>query len=268
MRTKVKICFIDSTRCIVRVTGFDGELSLGSSLGEAASAEQAEDSARQRLIERIKGYEQSHETKTRETESKNQPEKKEASRLTAQELSKKRNLSERNPQTTHQIQEKEATKANQETNEAPTDPEDWSEELTAIDMQLKRIGWNRDKEQIFLERAYGHGSRHKLTKYSDIVSFLSQLTKFEKGVNADIAPIPHKGVNADIAPIPHKRGNLILEGDTIIQKLGWKKEDAKEFLQKKFDETSRQKLSDEQLIKFNQLIKNQLNQPMQRDKLS
>ena len=256
MRTKVKICFIDSTRCIVRVTGFDGELSLGSSLGEAASAEQAEDSARQRLIERIKGYEQSHETKTRETESKNQPEKKEASRLTAQELSKKRNLSERNAQTTHQIQEKEATKANQETNEAPTDPEDWSEELTAIDIQLKRIGWNRDKEQIFLERAYGHGSRHKLTKYSDIVSFLSQLTKFEKGVNADIAPIPHK------------RGDLILEGDTIIQKLGWKKEDAKEFLQKKFDETSRQKLSDEQLIKFNQLIKNQLNQPMQRDKLS
>ena len=157
------------------------------------------------------------------------------------------------------IQEKEATKANQETNEAPTDPEDWSEELTAIDIQLKRIGWNRDKEQIFLERAYGHGSRHKLTKYSDIVSFLSQLTKFEKGVNADIAPIPHK------------RGDLILEGDTIIQKLGWKKEDAKEFLQKKFDETSRQKLSDEQLIKFNQLIKNQLNQlnqPMQRDKIS
>ena len=256
MRTKVKICFIDSTRCIVRVTGFDGELSLGSCLGEAASAEQAEDSARQRLIERIKGYEQSHETKTRETESKNQPEKKEASRLTAQELSKKRNLSERNAQTTHQIQEKEATKANQETNEAPTDPEDWSEELTAIDIQLKRIGWNRDKEQIFLERAYGHGSRHKLTKYSDIVSFLSQLTKLEKGVNADIAPIPHK------------RGDLILEGDTIIQKLGWKKEDAKEFLQKKFDETSRQKLSDEQLIKFNQLIKNQLNQPMQRDKLS
>ena len=255
MRTKVKICFIDSTRCIVRVTGFDGELSLGSCLGEAASAEQAEDSARQRLIERIKGYEQSHETKTRETESKNQPEKKEASRLTAQELSKKRNLSERNAQTTHQIQEKEATKANQETNEAPTDPEDWSEELTAIDIQLKRIGWNRDKEQIFLERAYGHGSRHKLTKYSDIVSFLSQLTKFEKGVNADIAPIPHK------------RGDLILEGDTIIQKLGWKKEDAKEFLQKNFDETSRQKLSDEQLIKFNQLIKNQLNQPMQRDKL-
>ena len=256
MRTKVKICFIDSTRCIVRVTGFDGELSLGSCLGEAASAEQAEDSARQRLIERIKGYEQSHETKTRETKSMNQPEKKEASRLTAQELSKKRNLSERNAQTTHQIQEKEATKANQETNEAPTDPEDWSEELTAIDIQLKRIGWNRDKEQIFLERAYGHGSRHKLTKYSDIVSFLSQLTKFEKGVNADIAPIPHK------------RGDLILEGDTIIQKLGWKKEDAKEFLQKKFDETSRQKLSDEQLIKFNQLIKNQLNQPMQRDKLS
>ena len=52
MKTKVEICHIDSNRCVVRVSGFDGERDLGSSLGEAADAEEAEDRARQRLEER------------------------------------------------------------------------------------------------------------------------------------------------------------------------------------------------------------------------
>jgi hypothetical protein len=45
MKTKVEICHIDSNRCVVRVSGFDGERDLGSSLGEAADAEEAEDRA-------------------------------------------------------------------------------------------------------------------------------------------------------------------------------------------------------------------------------
>ena len=49
MKTKVEICHIDSERCVVRVSGIEGEQDLGSSLGEAADAEQAEDRARERL---------------------------------------------------------------------------------------------------------------------------------------------------------------------------------------------------------------------------
>ena len=56
MKTKVEICHIDTNRCVVRVSGFDGERDLGSALGEGADAEEAEDRARQRLEERnLKG---------------------------------------------------------------------------------------------------------------------------------------------------------------------------------------------------------------------
>ena len=53
MKTKVEICHIDSNRCVVRVSGIEGDQVLGSSLGEAADAEQAEDRARERLMERV-----------------------------------------------------------------------------------------------------------------------------------------------------------------------------------------------------------------------
>ena len=53
MKTKVEICHIDSNRCVVRVSGIEGDQILGSSLGEAADAEQAEDRARERLMERV-----------------------------------------------------------------------------------------------------------------------------------------------------------------------------------------------------------------------
>ena len=46
MKTKVEICHIDSNRCVVRVSGIEGEQDLGSSLGEADDAEQAEDGIR------------------------------------------------------------------------------------------------------------------------------------------------------------------------------------------------------------------------------
>ena len=52
MKTKVEICHIDSNRCVVRVSGFDGERDLGSAIGEAINAEEAEDRARLRLEQR------------------------------------------------------------------------------------------------------------------------------------------------------------------------------------------------------------------------
>ena len=52
MNTKVEICHIDSNRCVVRVSCVEGELDLGSAVGEAADAEHAEDRARERLMER------------------------------------------------------------------------------------------------------------------------------------------------------------------------------------------------------------------------
>ncbi len=69
--------------------------------------------------------------------------------------------------------------------ESPTDPDDWSEELTAIDFELKRIGWTREQERQYLERAFGHGSRHRLTRYADLVAFLRQLRQIQPGDTPD-----------------------------------------------------------------------------------
>ncbi|MFM7515021.1 MAG: hypothetical protein ACKO3F_17015, partial [Cyanobium sp.] len=45
--------------------------------------------------------------------------------------------------------------------EPAADPEDWSAELARIDLALKRIGWQRDQEGLYLERAFGHPSRSR-----------------------------------------------------------------------------------------------------------
>ena len=99
---------------------------------------------------------------------------------------------------------------------------------------------------MYLERAYGHGSRHKLTRYSDLVSYLNKLKSFEVGAEASAVQTPLR------------RGDLITQGDEILTTLKWDQERAKSFLQSKLGATSRQQLSDEQLFEFNMFLEEQL----------
>ena len=259
MKTKVEICHIDSDRCVVRVSGIEGEQDLGSSLGEAADAEQAEDRARERLIQRLlkakapterKNLVESH-VKIQEQEEAKPPKeqhleaKNEQSRSEPSRLSPSQDQTSKSKAVSGQIGEpiKEQIP---EPSEAPIDPDDWSEELIAIDLQLKRIGWTREHEHMYLERAYGHGSRHKLTRYSDLVSYLNKLKSFDVGDEAGAVQTPLR------------RGDLITQGDEILTTLKWDQERAKSFLQSKSGATSRQQLSDEQLFEFNMFLEEQL----------
>ena len=172
----------------MRVSCFEGEQELGSSLGEAADAEQAEDRARERLMDRLLKAEASPAQKPPAERPIKRQEMVDAKQLREQQAAGKNEQSKSEPSPSapplDQASQPKAisaqiTEAIAEPSEEPTDPDDWSEELTAIDLQLKRIGWTREHEQMYLERAYGHGSRHKLTKYSDLVSFLNRLKSFE-----------------------------------------------------------------------------------------
>ncbi len=246
MKTKVEVCHIDANRCVVRVIGFDGELLLGSSLGEADNAELAEDRARQRLIDRFTTVKEGQKSKeAKPTVIKVAATSKDESNA-INKISEKPLSDHPDKPIVSSIKGIDKPVAGIEPSEAPTDPEDWSEELTSIDMQLKRIGWNREKEHVFLERAYGHGSRHKLTRYSDILAYLTQLSKLEKGANENTAPLPIR------------RSDLIVQGDAMLTELGWTQENAKKFLQTKTGATTRQQLSDEQLVTFNLLLEEQL----------
>ena len=129
--------------------------------------------------------------------------------------------------------------------ETPTDPDDWSDELTAIDMEIRRIGWSREQEQAYLTRAFGLGSRHKLTRYADLVAYLRQLKLIQ--ANDD----------ASTAPAPIRRGDLLQQGDAMLKQLGWSSDQARTFLQQQLGATSRQQLSDEQLLQFNMLLEEQ-----------
>ena len=98
---------------------------------------------------------------------------------------------------------------------------------------------------MYLERAYGHGSRHKLTRYSDLVSYLNKLKSLEVGAEAGAVQTPLR------------RSDLITQGDEMLTTLKWDQERAKSFLQSKLGATSRQQLSDEQLLEFNMFLEEQ-----------
>jgi hypothetical protein len=122
------------------------------------------------------------------------------------------------------------------------DPEDWSQELLQLDRQLQRLGWARDQEGTYLQRAFGHPSRSRLTRWADLTAFLRALEELEPG--ADPAS----------APIPLQRGDLLSQCDTLLERLGWDTLTARRFLERNLAVSSRQQLSDAQLLQFNMLL--------------
>ena len=241
MQIRAELCHVDTLRCIVRVEAWTDEAVLGSALGEAATAEEAEERALQRLntrlhisppqrLEQVSVSPQANESpKAAEHVSVERPRKIEAPEPVVPA-----------PSATPQIPETADPPS-----ETPTDPDDWSDELTAIDLEIRRIGWTREQEQAYLTRAFGLGSRHKLTRYADLVAYLRQLKLIE--ANDD----------ASTAPAPIRRGDMLNQGDSMLKQLGWTSDQARAFLQQHLGSTSRQQLSDEQLLQFNMLLEEQ-----------
>ena len=236
MKTQAQLCHHNDQRCIVRVEAFDGDTSLGSALGEAPTATEAEDQAIARLLQRL-GTPKATTASSKELVRRNGQE----GERTAQKATP---VSE--PQTPPAINPPEQDTQTSAVNEAPTDPDDWSEELTAIDLELQRIGWDRANESIYLERAFGHSSRHRLTRFSDLVAYLKRLRELPASSDARTAAIPLR------------RSDLVNQCDEILKRLNWEQQQAREFLQNNFQVGSRQQLSDEQLLGFNMLLEEQL----------
>ena len=273
MRTEAKLCHLDQDRCVVLVEGFEGNQSLGSALAEGATVMDAEDQAIARLQDRCAGttgvvverQKPAMPSASTDGESKGQQaiRKNPIVRQTpAPAGDVKQTVVPITPESPTQEPESEGGVHQQPAtpmrkpaasttpplppNEAPTDPDDWSEELTAIDLELQRIGWDRDQERIYLERAFGHGSRHRLTRFNDLVAYLKRLR--------DLPP----GSDPQQTSVPLRRSDLLQQSDEILQRLEWHQEKAIEFLKQNFQATSRQQLSDEQLLTFNMLLEEQL----------
>ena len=126
------------------------------------------------------------------------------------------------------------------------DPEDWSSELARLDLQLQRLGWSRDQEGLYLERAFGHPSRNRLTHYGDLLAYLTMLES--------LAP----GADPGSASVPLRRRDLLAQCDQLLGQLQWDASTGRAFLEQHFALTSRQQLSDSQLLQFNMLLEGEL----------
>lgn len=115
-----------------------------------------------------------------------------------------------------------------------------------MDLELRRLGWKRDEEGTYLQRAFGHPSRSRLTRYSDLRAYLSALEALQIG--SDPA----------LAAVPLRRSELLAQGDSLLARLGWSAEQGRAFLERELSRISRQQLSDVQLLQFNMLLEGEL----------
>ncbi len=272
MRTHAQLCHVSSERCVVLVEAFEGTTPLGSALGEASTATEAEDQALIRLSARLNTAQQDAALGV-QPERQSETGGEASGPLPVTENSDVRAVpkgsrqprpirhdppppktaamgSDSSQELTDSAPEASGTSNGDPSplppSEAPTDPDDWSEELTAIDLELQRIGWDRESEKVYLERAFGHASRHRLTRFSDLVAYLKRL----RDLSADSDP--------GLAAIPLRRSDLVMQGDEILQRLKWSQQQAKNFLNQHLQASSRQQLTDEQLLSFNIMLEEQL----------
>ena len=130
--------------------------------------------------------------------------------------------------------------------EPPADPEDWSSDLAALDLQLRRLGWDREREAIYLQRAFGHPSRNRLTNYSDLRSYLHTLDHLAVGSEPGTAAVPLR------------RSELLRQCDALLAQLGWTAEQGRALLERELQVASRQQLNDQQLLHFNMVLESEL----------
>jgi len=70
-------------------------------------------------------------------------------------------------------------------------------------MELKRLGWSREQESDYLQRALSFLSRSRITRYGDLCTYLSTLKQLTPG--EDPATVS----------VPLQRRELLSQGDDL-----------------------------------------------------
>jgi hypothetical protein len=205
---------------------------IDGALGEATTAEAAEDQARQRLGERLQAPPQPASPQA-PTPTPTPTPVKVVPNPQVQPTPQSERPAAPSPPPAKAIEEPTA------------DPEDWSSELARLDLQLQRLDWSREQEAVYLERVFGHPNRNRLTNYGDLLAYLQALEGFADG--SDPAS----------APPPLRRRELLSQCDELLGQLKWDPGQGRAFLEQHFALASRQLLSDIQLLQFNMLLESE-----------
>jgi hypothetical protein len=226
-------------RRVVEVSGWRGGQCLGRCLGEAEDAETAEERAIARLSQRLAALQDTTER------AASQP--RQALIRHSEEEANEAASEQTSPQKTAPAPAPAALPQQPQLPVEPAaDPDDWSEELAELDVQLQRLGWDRSQESIYLQRAFGHPSRNRLTAFADLAAYLRAVR------------VLSPGSSPESAAIPLRRSELLSQCEQLLASLGWDAGRGRQFLEQHFQLASRQQLGDEQLLQFNMLLEEQL----------
>lgn len=240
MQLRARLAHADSGQRVVEVSAWDDGRCLGSALGEAPSAEAAEDRALQRLLLRLQDPAAPAATPTpvhSPAAAPTSPQALEPTTVTAPVR----------PAAAPAFAPAPVPAAAEA--EPLADPDDWSEELAELERLLSQLGWGREQESIYLQRAFGHASRSRLIRYADLLAYLSALRQLEPGLD------PAQ------AALPQRRSDLLRRSDGLLERLGWGAAQGRALLEREFSLSSRQQLSDDDLLRFNDLLAQQLEAP-------
>ena len=250
---QVRLVHAESGNRVVEVRALRGSTPLGSALGEADNAEEAEQRALDRLLSRLGPLEELSTSNTPipadtiapapvTTPAAEAPASGQGTRLpSAPVLRPATNSPPRaGPATTTPAAPPPAAAA------PPADPEDWSSELARLDLELRRLGWSREQEGEYLQRAFSHPSRSRITSYTDLKSYLDVLEGLPPGAEPASSPVPLR------------RRDLLAQSDQLLVALGWQGEQARQFLEQQLGASSRQQLNDSKLLHFNMLLEGEL----------
>ena len=239
MQLQVRLLHCDGGRRVVLVAARDGERFLGSALGEAGDAEEAEDRARARLLASLQTT--SHPRSPRQAPA---PPARQSSPVP--EPAPLTPEPEPEPQSKQEPQPPPRPEASPEPPPTPEgrqeDPQDWSAELAHLDLQMRRLGWDRDKEATYLQRSFGHPSRDRITVYADLIAYLQAMEALEPGTDPAAASVPLR------------RADLLDQCNQLLQQLGWDGSRGRSFLEQHLGVSSRQQLKDADLLRFNMLL--------------
>tara|TARA_B100000700_G_scaffold329345_1_gene450674 strand:- start:1664 stop:2416 length:753 start_codon:yes stop_codon:yes gene_type:complete len=239
IRFESDLCHIDQTKAVVRVTAFKDGIRLGSCLGEAIDTEAAETKATNKLLVRFGGKAKTSNNLVKER---------------IEPVDTNKNNLHYNDNSLDKDREHNLSSAPNELNNSDNKntennrsiPEDWSEMITKVELELKKIGWSKDEEKNYLQRNYGVNGKDRITKFDEMNQFYRDLLSINSGIET----------NSEI--LVSNRNLIIEESNEIIAKLNWDKNKARDFLKEHFNVLSRTELGIKELQHFNALLGKQI----------
>jgi hypothetical protein len=253
MQLQVRLLHCDAGSRVVLVSAREGERFLGSALGEAGHAEEAEDRARARLLASLVP------PGTQGSDAPSQRPRSGAAAIRAEPLEPLPQAQPVRPSSPPSSEVSAGVQplprpraplpqltppptATPATERQEEDPQDWSSELAELDLQMRRLGWDREREGLYLQRSFGHPSRERITVYADLRAYLQAIALLEPGCDPATAALPLR------------RSELLVQCNQLLQQLGWDGSRGRRFLEQHLGVSSRQQLKDDDLLRFNMLL--------------